>query len=95
MPLREVLKQKMPPKTACRYRETSPAGGQCPGDGTAGPDQEVVVIVIDALGAREVYRGVHPGESSITRHVRGYGDNARIQVYVDNFKTRRLAFRIN
>ncbi|NLY30001.1 MAG: Stk1 family PASTA domain-containing Ser/Thr kinase [Firmicutes bacterium] len=57
-----------------------------------GPDQEVVVIVIDALGAREVYRGVHPGESSITSHVRGYGDNARIQVYVDNFKISETGF---
>jgi serine/threonine-protein kinase len=57
-----------------------------------GPDQEVVVIVIDALGAREVYRGIHPGESSITRHVRGYGDNARIQVYVDNFKISETGF---
>jgi hypothetical protein len=57
-----------------------------------GPDQEVVVVVIDALGAREAYRGIHPGESSITRHVRGYGEDARIQVYVDNFKISETGF---
>ncbi|HHV94577.1 MAG TPA: Stk1 family PASTA domain-containing Ser/Thr kinase [Firmicutes bacterium] len=57
-----------------------------------GPEQEVVIIVIDALGAREVYRGIHPGESSITRHVRGYGSNARIQVYVDNTKISETEF---
>ena len=57
-----------------------------------GPDQEVVVVVIDALGAREAYRGIHPGESSITRHVRGYGEDARIQVYVDNLKISETGF---
>lgn len=49
-----------------------------------GPKQEITIIVIDRLGAREVYRGVHPGESTITRRVRGQGPDARIQVYMDN-----------
>ncbi|NMB13335.1 MAG: PASTA domain-containing protein [Firmicutes bacterium] len=57
-----------------------------------GPDQEVVVVVIDALGAREVYRGTHPGETTITRHLRGYGADARIQVYIDNFKVSETGF---
>ncbi|NLJ24894.1 MAG: Stk1 family PASTA domain-containing Ser/Thr kinase [Firmicutes bacterium] len=57
-----------------------------------GPEQEVVVIVIDALGAREAYRGTHPGETTITRHVRGYGNEARIQVYIDNLKVSETGF---
>lgn len=57
-----------------------------------GPEQEVVVVVIDALGAREVYRGKHAGETTITRHVRGYGKDAKIQVYIDNFKVSEKGF---
>ncbi len=57
-----------------------------------GPEQEVVVVVIDALGAREVYRGNHAGETTVTRHVRGYGGDARIQVYIDNFKVSEKEF---
>lgn len=50
----------------------------------AGPEQEVVLIVVDALGAREVYRGTHKGGTAITRRVVGKGTDARIQVYIDN-----------
>ncbi|NLK07389.1 MAG: Stk1 family PASTA domain-containing Ser/Thr kinase [Firmicutes bacterium] len=57
-----------------------------------GPEQEVVIIVIDKLGAREVYRGKHAGDTTITRHVRGYGKDARIQVYIDNFKASEKEF---
>jgi serine/threonine protein kinase/beta-lactam-binding protein with PASTA domain len=57
-----------------------------------GPDQEVVVVVIDALGAREAYRGTHSGETTVTRHLRGYGADARIQVYIDNFKVSETGF---
>ncbi len=57
-----------------------------------GPDQEVVVVVVDDLGAREAYRGIHPGETTVTRHVRGYGSDARIQVYIDNFKVSETGF---
>ncbi|NMB45844.1 MAG: Stk1 family PASTA domain-containing Ser/Thr kinase [Firmicutes bacterium] len=57
-----------------------------------GPDQEVVVVVVDALGAREAYRGTHAGETTVTRHVRGYGSEARIQVYIDNFKVSETGF---
>lgn len=57
-----------------------------------GPEQEVVIVVIDALGAREAYRGIHAGETTVTRHVRGYGNDARIQVYIDNFKVSETGF---
>jgi len=47
-----------------------------------GPDQEVVILVIDDFGAREVYRETHKGGSRVVRTIQGRGQNARIQVYI-------------
>ena len=47
-----------------------------------GPDQEVVILVIDDFGAREVYRETHKGGSRIVRTVQGRGEAARLQVYI-------------
>lgn len=44
--------------------------------------QEVVILVIDDFGAREVFREVRPGGSTITRTVQGRGEGAKIQVYI-------------
>ncbi|NLL47900.1 MAG: Stk1 family PASTA domain-containing Ser/Thr kinase [Firmicutes bacterium] len=47
-----------------------------------GPEQEVVILVIDDFGAREVYREMHKGGSRVVRTVQGRGENARFQVYI-------------
>ncbi len=47
-----------------------------------GPVQEVVILVVDDFGAREIYRQTHSGGTSINRTVQGRGDGARIQVYI-------------
>ena len=47
-----------------------------------GADQEVVILVIDDFGAREVYRDTHKGGSRIVRTVQGRGQDAKIQVYI-------------
>jgi serine/threonine-protein kinase len=47
-----------------------------------GPDQEVVILVIDDFGAREVYRETHKGGSRVVRTVQGRGQDARFQVYI-------------
>ena len=47
-----------------------------------GPAQEVVILVIDDFGAREVYRDVQPGGKTIRQTVQGRGDNAKVQVYI-------------
>ncbi len=57
-----------------------------------GPQQEVVIVVIDTLGAREVYRGMHKGGTVVSRRVVGKGDTARIQVYIGNSLVTEKAF---
>lgn len=47
-----------------------------------GPPQEVVILVVDDFGAREVYRKTHEGGTSISEIVEGRGDQARVQVYI-------------
>lgn len=47
-----------------------------------GPDQEIVILVIDDFGAREVYRETHKGGSRVVRTVQGRGQDARLQVYI-------------
>ena len=47
-----------------------------------GPDQEVVILVIDDFGAREVYRETHKGGSRVVRTVQGRGEGAQLQVYI-------------
>lgn len=47
-----------------------------------GPDQEVVILVIDDFGAREVYRESHKSGSRVVRTVQGRGQDARFQVYI-------------
>lgn len=48
----------------------------------SGPPQEIVILVIDDFGAREVYRESHFGGSRITRTVQGRGKDARLFVYI-------------
>ncbi len=47
-----------------------------------GPDQEVVILVIDDFGAREVYREIHKAGTRVVRTVQGRGQDARFQVYI-------------
>lgn len=47
-----------------------------------GPDQEVVILVIDDFGAREVYRETHKAGTRVVRTVQGRGQDARFQVYI-------------
>ncbi|MBO8142235.1 MAG: Stk1 family PASTA domain-containing Ser/Thr kinase [Firmicutes bacterium] len=47
-----------------------------------GPPQEVVILVIDDFGLREVYRETVPGGTSFRQYVEGRGDGARVQVYI-------------
>lgn len=47
-----------------------------------GADQEVVILVIDDFGAREVYRDTHKGGSRVVRTVQGRGQDAKLQVYI-------------
>ncbi|HEY8497173.1 MAG TPA: Stk1 family PASTA domain-containing Ser/Thr kinase [Limnochordales bacterium] len=47
-----------------------------------GPPQEVVILVIDDFGAREVYREALPGGTHVRHFVEGRGDDARLQVYI-------------
>lgn len=47
-----------------------------------GPEQEVVILVIDDFGAREVYRETHKGGTRVVRTVQGRGDDAQLQVYI-------------
>jgi len=47
-----------------------------------GRNQEVVILVVDDFGAREVYRETHQGGTSFTYTVTGRGNQARIQVYI-------------
>lgn len=48
----------------------------------SGPPQEIVILVIDDFGAREVYRESHFGGSRVTRNVQGRGKDARLFVYI-------------
>ena len=47
-----------------------------------GPPQEVVILVIDDFGAREVHRETLPGGTHVRHFVEGRGDDARLQVYI-------------
>lgn len=47
-----------------------------------GPPQEVVILVIDDFGAREVYRETLAGGTHVREFIDGRGDNARLQVYI-------------
>lgn len=57
-----------------------------------GPSQEIVILVIDDFGAREVYRETHSGGSRVVRTVQGRGQEARLQVYIGGrqFEDRRF-----
>lgn len=48
-----------------------------------GASREVVVLVIDDFGVREVFREVVAGDTEMEQLVDGRGDEARLQVYVD------------
>lgn len=47
-----------------------------------GRGQEVVILIIDDFGAREVYRQTVAGGTTLHEFVEGRGDRARLQVYV-------------
>ncbi len=47
-----------------------------------GRSQEVVILVIDDFGAREVYREVEVGGARFSQSVQGRGEQAQIQVYI-------------
>ncbi|HEY8418794.1 MAG TPA: PASTA domain-containing protein, partial [Limnochordales bacterium] len=47
-----------------------------------GPPQEVVILVIDDFGAREVHRETLAGGTHVRHFVEGRGDDARLQVYI-------------
>lgn len=47
-----------------------------------GREQEVVILIIDDFGAREVFRQTVPGGTTVHEFVEGRGDQARLQVYV-------------
>ncbi|WP_324717676.1 Stk1 family PASTA domain-containing Ser/Thr kinase [Carboxydochorda subterranea] len=47
-----------------------------------GKDQEVVILVIDDFGAKEVFRRTVAGGSYLAERVRGRGPSARFQVYI-------------
>lgn len=58
-----------------------------------GPNQEIVILVIDDFGAREVYRETHPGGSRVIRTVQGRGQDARLQVYIGGRQAFDRAFQ--
>lgn len=47
-----------------------------------GPDQEVVILVVDDFGVREIFRETRPAGDTFTKRVQGRGDDARIQVWI-------------
>lgn len=47
-----------------------------------GRAQEVVILIIDDFGAREVFRQTVPGGTTLHEFVEGRGDAARLQVYI-------------
>lgn len=51
-------------------------------DVPAGRPQEVVILIIDDFGAREVFRQSVPGGTTVREFVDARGDQARLQVYI-------------
>ncbi len=47
-----------------------------------GRSQEVVILVIDDFGAREVFRETEPGGSRFSKSIQGRGGGAQVQVYI-------------
>jgi serine/threonine protein kinase len=47
-----------------------------------GPDQEVIIVVIDNISARDVYRDIHKGDSRILRLISGRGNDSMYQVWL-------------
>ena len=47
-----------------------------------GPEQEVVILVVDDFGAREVYRDSRSGGTTVSETVQGRGEKSKIQVYI-------------
>lgn len=58
-----------------------------------GASQEIVILVIDDFGAREVYRETHPAGARIVRTVQGRGQDARFQVYIGGRQAHDAAFQ--
>ncbi|BAS27445.1 protein kinase domain-containing protein [Limnochorda pilosa] len=58
-----------------------------------GPAQEVLVVLIDDRGAREVHRAYHPGGSRVEVPVEAKGASPLVQVYLDGSMIQELALR--
>lgn len=58
-----------------------------------GANQEIVILVIDDFGAREVYRETHPAGARVVRTVQGRGQDARLQVYIGGRQALDTAFQ--
>ena len=58
-----------------------------------GPSQEIVILVIDDFGAREVYRETHRGGDRVVRTSQGRGKDARFQVYIGGRQFMDRAFQ--
>jgi hypothetical protein len=58
-----------------------------------GPSQEIVILVIDDFGAREVYRETHRGGDRVVRTIQGRGKDARFQVYIGGRQFMDRAFQ--
>ena len=57
-----------------------------------GVAQEVVIIVIDDFGAREVFRDTLEGGTRLVRPVEVRGSGARVQVYMGGAMVRDVGF---
>jgi beta-lactam-binding protein with PASTA domain/predicted Ser/Thr protein kinase len=58
-----------------------------------GPDTEVVVIVVDDFGTREVHRELASGGATLVIPVRARGDEPLVRVYMDDRLVRELPLR--
>lgn len=58
-----------------------------------GPAQEVLVVLIDGRGAREVHRAYHPGGSRVEIPLEATGASPLVQVYLDGSMIQELPLR--
>src|SRR5690606_11070732 len=58
-----------------------------------GPAQEVLVVLIDDRGAREIRRAYHPGGSRVELPLEATGASPLVQVYLDGSMIQELPLR--
>jgi len=58
-----------------------------------GPAQEVLVVLIDDRGAREIHRAYHPGGSRVELPLEATGASPLVQVYLDGSMIQELPLR--